>query len=306
MNANDIAAIKRLESRDWFAQLAPNLAIERRTDFVGVHHPAKALSDDFPSAVALARFETDGWFRIPNVLPSDTVAAMRDVVIALESVNVPALFAYVYDAFWQCLEVIAPRVAQFTGAVEVLPDIWAWHLARGTPTSGWKAHRGSYAVENGADGKPALTNVWIPLTDVDETNACMWAVPLPRDTNYPHSMSSHAAADAGQGVALPATAGSVVGWNANVLHWGGDMSPTATFHRISFSFTLRAVGARTAHIQRLPQSLDFSARLQLIAEMVNVYQSQAAPLPNYVVTWAKLKQGMVMAGLAHASAKAKT
>ncbi len=292
MNSADIEVIKRIESRDFFARLAPSLAIGERTHFSGVYGAAETLP---PSAQERMQFASDGWFRLASIIPQTEVAAMRNAILALDAAGVPALFAYVYDAFWQCLDAVAPRVAHLAGAVEALPDVWAWHLPRGAPVQGWRPHRGSYTRELTSDGKPALINVWIPLTDVDQRNACMWVVPRSQDADYPNALDSHAAVAHGVPIAL--TAGTVMGWDANVLHWGGDMTATAFCPRISFSFTFRAASAHRIDAAVLPERLDFSARLQLIADMIGIYRGQAAPLPRYVLQWAKLRRTVVDAAL---------
>lgn len=292
MNSADIDAIKRIESRDFFAHLAPSLAIGERTRFNGIYDSAESSS---PSAQDRVRFESDGWFSLESAIPQAEVAAMRDAILALEAAGVPALFAYVYDAFWQTLCAIAPPIAHLIGPLQPLPDFWAWHLPVGTSASGWRPHRGSYTLERVGDGKPAAVNVWIALTDVDERNACMWVVPQSQDADYPNALDSHAAVTHGVPIAL--TAGSVMGWDANVLHWGGDMTPSAACPRISFSFTLRAVGAPNIDSPQFPETLDFSARLQLIAEMIAVYRHQAAPMPFYTQQWAKMRRALVSATL---------
>ncbi len=287
MNSADIDAIKRIESRDYFARLAPSLAIGERTRFNGFYGAAASAP---VSAQAQTQFESDGWFSLASAIPHADVAAMREAILALEAAGVPALFAYVYDAFWQCLDAVAPRVAHLVGPVEALPDVWAWYLAQGASVKGWQPHRGSYTREVTSDGKPALINVWIPLTDVDERNACMWVVPRSQDNRYPHALEKLDAISSG--APLVASAGTLLGWDANVLHWGGDMTPTAASPRISFSFTLRAVGTSSTNAPPLTDKLDFQARLALIAEMISIYGDQATPLPALVTRWATFRRDL--------------
>jgi hypothetical protein len=85
-------------------------------------------------------------------------------------------------------------------------------------------------------------NLWITLADATPTNSCMYVLPAPQDPGY-RSGARDTAFDRSQLQdvrALPAPAGSVLGWTTHLMHWGSRSSPDATEPRIS----------ATAYVQR--------------------------------------------------------
>ena len=85
-------------------------------------------------------------------------------------------------------------------------------------------------------------SIWVPLTDATLTNGCMYVVPRGEDvkgamarfntseTTYADTVTllQHARA-------LPAPAGSVLGWGFDVLHWG-SLSRNASAPRVSVAY----------------------------------------------------------------------
>lgn len=284
MNQNEIEQIRRIESAATYQSLAPGLSISERTGFAGPYVASTARKVSLP---ARERFDHDGWFCLPDVIAEPTLSALRNAIFALEDAGLPAIFAYVYDEFWLSLNSVATTIAELVGPVIALPDIWAWHLRQGAAAKGWRAHRGSYQRKLSLDGGPALVNVWIPLTDVDEDNACMWLVPRSMDADYPDSLDSHAGVHLG--IPIPAKAGAIVGWDANVLHWGCDMTDRAKAPRISFSFVLQACGGDALDGNAPPLAPDFQSRLVLIAAMLETYRALAGDQSPDITQWAQLR-----------------
>ena len=285
MTLDEVDLIQRIQSASWFRDIAPALSIRDDAAFATTF----TASGDLLSAKQRERFDTDGWFVLPSCLQQAVVGAVRDAILALEAAGVPALFVYVYDEAWRIPEVFGPRLAHLTGPLGVLPDIWAWHLAQGVAARGWRSHRGCYDYNRDADGRPQLINVWVALTDVDENNACMWLVPRSQDRDYPQTLASHTASE--KGISVPLAAGDMVGWDANVLHWGGAMTPAAAQPRISLSFSLRACGDTASQARAsTPAGLDFAARLRLISEMIGTYRDLAAPMPPAIERWANARR----------------
>src|SRR5207244_2616081 len=97
--------------------------------------------------------------------------------------------------------------------------------------SGWPPHCDDA-------NRPNRVTVWIPLSDATLDNGCMYVVPRDR-----------AAADADARLqacrALPAAAGSILGWNFDVLHWGSTCTRPGE-PRIAISQEFIAPGAATA------------------------------------------------------------
>lgn len=221
-----------------------------------------------------ARILASGWARALSVLPRTDTDALAEGLRRLHEANIPTPFAYVFDEAWAVATKLAPVFEALIGAPAcVLPDIWAWYVTTGA--RGWTPHRG--VTERGT----SLVNVWISLSDVGEESACMHVVPLERDPFFPNDLE-RIDVDPSLAIPLPVPAGSVLAWNANVLHWGGEMKPGAP-PRASMSFTLRP-GEPSA-------TPTFEERVDLVADMLLTY-SDSAKLTGPWLDWARLWSGM--------------
>lgn len=259
--------VARYASPDWFLGLAPALTIGCQA-----RPPAATTSQPCVNDVARHRFALDGYFNVPEVIGRSTCSLLADAVRSLTAQGAPALLVYVYDQVWDLVAPVSAALRELTGAdYDAIPDVWAWHLRGGRDPSGWRPHRGTYVnpCQPNTSGlrQPPLINVWIPLVDVDERNACMWAVPLRQDTDYPDRMERLQSTAAAK--PLPASEGSMVGWDSNVLHWGGAMAADPSLERIAVSFTMANRQASPISIDQRLQVLRF--RLSLIGDMLRTY-----------------------------------
>ena len=218
---------------------------------------ASAIHPTAPSEAQ--RLRTAGWARLEGAIASDVTKPLLDGLRCLHDARIPTPFLYVFDEPWALATMLAPTFTTLLGATpRVLPDVWAWYITEGR---GWTPHRG---VE---DPATQLVNVWVALSDVSVESACMHVVPFGATDPVP----------------LPVPAGSVLAWNAYVLHWGGEMKPGAPA-RASLSFTLDP----TALPERTPS---FGERVDLVADMLVLYESSAHVAGPWL-EWARLWRGM--------------
>jgi hypothetical protein len=115
----------------------------------------------------------------------------------------------------------------------------------------------------------------------------MHAVPLDDDDRYPHALER--TDTTGQAVALPVPAGSVLAWNANVLHWGGECLASAPGPRTSCSFSLvRPDGEGRTRLQTLSaEHLGPEARVELIARQIMTYGEGQPDVDAAFFAWAQ-------------------
>jgi hypothetical protein len=236
---------------------------------------------------ARAGLRSEGFFSLEGLLDGGEAGAMAGVIRRLHAQGIPPLFAYVFDAFWQVPARFAQALERVLGEpFDLLPDVWAWHVEPGA--SGWPAHRGVYEHLRSERGAPGFLNVWIALTLADRDHAGMWVVPLPRDRAYPSAMQDHGAAER-EGVPLAAPPGTLLAWDANVLHWGGASLASAKEPRVSFSYTLRAAWLRDRRASEpvlpLAGPRTLRERLDLLAEMIDTYGHHG--VPEGVRLWAR-------------------
>ncbi|TWI42511.1 ectoine hydroxylase-related dioxygenase (phytanoyl-CoA dioxygenase family) [Pseudoduganella flava] len=243
----------------------------------------------------------EGYFHAPQVIAPAYAARLARVVDNLVRNGIPPVFCLVYDEFWNMFAGLDPLLRALLGeGYRLLPaDIWAWHVAPTEGASGWGPHRDLPRLDAlRADGRPRVVNVWLPLTDAGPDNACMYVLPAHLDPNFPeHVDGGRFGLEDWQNIrALPAHAGSALGWNTQVLHWGGRCSARATAPRISVGIYFRSADcdlrrpapdpARTG-CAPLPfgpaLALPFEARLEAIAGALDLYNKRIPS--DFPTTW---------------------
>jgi len=282
--------------------LHPDLAI---SDLPLARAPASSLARDPALAGAVARLAADtvreGYFQAPPVIDPVRAARLARIVDGLVVRGIPPVFSLVYDEFWQMFAGLDPLLRALLGdGYRMMPtDIWAWHVAAREGASGWGPHRDlprPDAVR--ADGLPRLLNVWLPLTDVSPDNACMYVLPSHLDPNFPARVDGgdFSLRDWQNIRALPARAGSPLGWNTQVLHWGGRSSGRAAVPRISVGIYFHSADCdlHTLNPDKARQGFDslafgpalhlpFAARLEAIAGAIYMYNRRIPG--DFPATW---------------------
>jgi hypothetical protein len=237
---------------------------------------------------------TEGYFEAASILPSELVERLAAAVTNVVTAGYHPLFSTVYDEMWQMLAMLDPVLEPILGpGARVVPDYWVWRVDGRVDQAGWAPHR-DLQFENTlrSDGRPTIVTVWIPLTDATPRNSCIYVLPLSRDANYPANLKSHSI-DRPQDIrALPVGAGSILGWNQYLLHWGSRASGTAGDPRISIGIYFQAsdVPPFSADTRDVLEALTFDARLGFIGAALLRYGA-ALNIPRQVLAFAALALG---------------
>ncbi|HVV86696.1 MAG TPA: phytanoyl-CoA dioxygenase family protein [Kofleriaceae bacterium] len=186
---------------------------------------------------------TEGYFTSAPSIPPALVARCRDAIELVRAAGAPPLASFAFDGAWELAAVLGEHAsAAFGGAARLMPSFWAWRLDA-AEARGWAPHRDHTDAELGDDGRPQAVSLWIPLTDATADNGCMYVVPAPWDPQYPNPRATTEVMFLQAIRALPAAAGSVLGWTSRLLHWGAMARPGSP-PRISISFEFQDAAAR--------------------------------------------------------------
>jgi hypothetical protein len=257
------------------------------------------FSDD--QAIRLSRqIKQEGYFQSEPIIPPHEVESLANGIARLANAGAMPLFIGVYDEFWQFLYRLRNTFIPILGeSYRLPPDYWAFHIAPGATKRGWHVHRDSPIVKPfdadsriREDGTPRLCTIWIPFTDATTHNSCIYVLPYPHDpvvqsflrkedmaTMQQHAQRMNLTAAR----ALPAQAGSVLGWSSHVLHWGSQSTDWATHPRVSVGIYYEAAdgprigvpfddaGRRYIDMHDPGFRLDFQDRLAIIANILAIY-----------------------------------
>jgi hypothetical protein len=225
-----------------------------------------------------AAFRRDGYFFESEALPAARTAALAATIERLRSHGWPPIFAFVFDEFWGLAWTSAVRgaVAALLGPGPLLMPQVAVHYVEAGGSQGWTPHIDGTSFFNDR------VTTWIPLTDATLSNGCIYVVPRSEDvgeatTRFVKAETTHADTVnlLQHARALPAEAGSVLGWAFDVLHWG-SVSQKAATPRVSVAFEWLGPDESPQEHELPLMDLDdglppFAERLDLIARSILSY-----------------------------------
>jgi len=273
-----VTGLSRVPSLPFWRELNPQLTISDQP-FSRVARPYQVASQDVEQALEQVREE--GYLQTSPAIPPEICKTLSDGVLTIIKHGLHPIFISLYDEFWQMAASLSEIMEPVLGKDYLaLGDFWCWCVS--PDTSGWAPHR-DYQFRGPVlreDGRPTIVTAWLPLTDTDPLNGCMYVVPQNLDVNYPNDLHNFAIPAPQDIRALPARAGSVLAWNQYLLHWGGRCTKWAKAPRISVGIYLQS-GDQAPFVNkpvRFDEDLPFSVRLGFIASNVlNYHQYHRYP-----------------------------
>lgn len=244
--------VDQAEDPDYWRQLCPGLAIDASTSTEGFE--VASLSEE-QVATRADQIRREGYFQTEPLLDAGLVARMRDAVEALRAARWPMVFAYVYDDFWQIARTASlKRLVMAVLGEEYRQNsyFWTYYVAPVRGAAGWPPH------EDSPDRGSSRLTIWIPLSDATVDNGCIYVIPRDRIPDVlPEAFAEITSVTHSQlrallhGVqAVPAAAGSLLGWDHHLIHWG-SVSRGQTTARMSVMIEFVA-NSRVARPEELP------------------------------------------------------
>ena len=170
------------------------------------------------------------------------------------------------------LPLLTPIASRGLGfPVEVLDTFRAWHV-EGEAARGWPPHRDRPDRAFTPDDQIASMTLWVALSDATTRNGCMVVVPAPWDYEYRNPQAREHVSSMQHIRALPATAGTVLGWTHALLHWSTAAAASEP-PRISVGFEFVRAGYETSD-ERFPPEVfpSLADRCAIIGKQITKYQ----------------------------------
>ena len=284
------ALMTRARSPDFWRGLCPCLTISSQPF---APRPSPRTVRAGKTARLVEQIVAEGYFQTEPLFPSDQIRRLAAAVSAVVAAGYHPLFATVYDEPWKLLAALGNVLDPILGAgFRMVPDFWLWLVDVDAERSGWAPHRDEqYLNTLRPDGRPTLLTIWIPFTDATPLNSCIYVLPLSQDPNYPGNTRARKVDRLQDIRALPAKAGSILGWNQYLLHWGSRSSQRADRPRISWGIYFQSgdVPLFDPLARQLRGTLTFQERLGFIGTAIARYAGRSSlPRPlDAFVTWAR-------------------
>lgn len=250
---------------DFWRSLAPGLHIGElaRGDETVPHQTFERLA---------RRMARDGYFQERDETLLRAAPGLVGAIQHIVSLGLPPVLVWLFDEPWECFRRLSPVISHFLGRdYRCIPSFWAWHVDPAKGEGGWAPHRDN-SRGLAPDGSPLSLTCWIPLTDANPLNSCMYIVPAHLDPQLTGSPELANAATPPPR-ALPAKPGDYLIWNQVVLHWGGASSEFAEAPRISIALEFQRGDAPPFRRPLIdPSSFPtFRERMSLIAVQIRQF-----------------------------------
>jgi hypothetical protein len=276
------AQLKSALDPQYWRNLNPGMAVCASGPHMVIENPAID-----PSIVErpLQTLSSIGYFQMPPIAAGSAINRMRKCFEVTQAAGWHPAFVFIYDDFWLAFR--GPALVRFlTGALGEgygqLPYCWGHYVPANS--KGWRPH---------TDGPSAFNKltVWLPLNDVTLENGCMYVIPRNTETKEISdrffSEETFNRADTlkllQNSKALPAAAGSYLGWGPFLVHWGSTSGPLAPSRiSISVEFAARPANPMNEELPLIDASPaaplpTLSARLNLIAKAIESYEQYFDP-----------------------------
>jgi hypothetical protein len=212
-------------------------------------------------------FTRERYFATPPLVGPSVLSRMNATIDAVRRAGWPAVFAMVSDDFWHCgrIDTIVRLLrARLGPGFRQIPHYWV-HIVRAVDgAAGWPPH-----FDGLMNGR---VSVWMALADSTIDNGCIYLVPpnLLPESFRTLTFGSVPMVDASRAMhatqPMPVPAGSALGWDFDVFHWGGRaVAPRGERRAISMEFI--AAGEKT-HGHELPL-LDADGDLPTMTERLH-------------------------------------
>ncbi|WP_040839316.1 SET domain-containing protein-lysine N-methyltransferase [Thiothrix nivea] len=275
--------IEEIAKKTAWEKMNPGLSITE-TPFLNQPNDFEVSDDDAISY--LNSIIEEGYLRADSLIPEIEAKLIAEAIEKIVKSGLPPIFIYVYDEVWQIFKRLSQLVTPILDENYkiTIAGMWAWRIDK--KGEGFSIHRDNYAKDTRDDGRPAHLTIWIPFTDATPHNSCMYMLPIHLDPNYPDNLTRKVITDYSDIRALPAKAGSVLAWNANIIHWGSKSSKLAEHPRISIAMDFARADAdmsaeNLAYFASGPDlntdksaPLTFEQRLNAIGESIWFYKNR--------------------------------
>lgn len=262
------------------------------------HFQVEAEAIDF----CIEQLKHDGYFITPPIIPEEELQQLRACITKVATQGHRPNLAFIYDevfaVFGRLKQVLTPILGE---NYQLIPDeIGGFYIQTEDAKSGTGPHRDNIHTHSSLtyqDGLPTLINVWIPLTDATTLNSCMYVIPKHADPfleeNTP--LNTYGQDYSWQEVskllqlarAVPAPAGSILGWDTNLMHWGGTSSIFAKQPRLSLACYFQSAQVPPYHkfTMNLSAPIPFDYRLYLIEKLIHDRKLENNSFKKYQSLW---------------------
>jgi len=180
--------VEQLKQIEYWQSLCPELTITEAKSLTEISSFGSNLqrrAGDW--AVCKELINEDGYFAYDSWFEPDLINRLATCFATLDANDIPCVFAFVFDEFWELLLQLDPLLKDLIGDFEILPAVWSWFVRDDNQTA-FTPHRDQVrdVLIEDEDHLDYLT-IWIPLTDLDHLSSSISVFPASLDPDYEDS-----------------------------------------------------------------------------------------------------------------------
>jgi hypothetical protein len=261
-------------------------------------------------------FKQEAYLHLENQIKLD-FQKLTSLLKKLYEYDLPCVFAFVFDEFWEIHNQLAPYVKHYLDDdSRLLPTPWIWYVdpkkekeildeskntlnqefsTRSMFSGFYGPHRDKGKRSLFPDGSPKILSFWLPLTEANTLNSCISLVPADRDPTYDTENEDHWSFNRADIRALPAKPGDILFWNEAILHWGSRPAHRENLKpRISVGFEyVKSDFKETCYPNyKFGYYPDFKTRLAIIATQFRLYLTEAG-FPKIFIEFIKTNDSII-------------
>lgn len=221
--------------------------------------------------------DEDAYFVYDDFFSPALMDRLSDCFRTLQAADIPEIFAFVYDEFWNLLLGMDSLLGDLLGDYLLLPAVWAWHVGHERQTA-FSPHRDEIR-ESDVDDDDHLDylTIWIPLTDLNHRTSSISVLPASLDPDYGEGTDRIAVENLQDVRSLQAKRGSVMCWPPGLAHWGTKQSRFGQ-PRMSVGYFVQKSDAEILVPPPLELELPLSLiqRLNIIGQQIIDYSREAS------------------------------
>lgn len=303
-------SLEDLNSKDYWLNLANNQFSINKENLqediaIGAY---SSVNDDL--------FKREAYLHLENQIKID-FKKITNFLQKLYENNIPCVFAFVFDEFWEIHNQLAPYVHHFLDEdSRLLATPWIWYVdpkkekeildqsknsdnqelvTRSIFSGFYGPHRDKGKKSLFEDGCPKILSFWIPFTEATPLNSCINLVPADRDPTYGTDEDNNWSFKRPDIRAVPAKPGDILFWNEAILHWGSRPAARENLPpRVSVGFEfIKSDFKETCYPNyKFGYYPDFKTRLAVIATQFRLYLTEEG-FPKLFIDFIKSNDSII-------------
>ena len=277
--------LDRIVTPEFWRQLCPEMSL---TETEPLDNPQQDRRGDpvrwTDWETCRATIQKDAYLAYESFFPPSQMDSAANCLRALDKLEIPPVFSFVYDEFWVLPLMLRPLLSDLLGDYLLLPAVWTW-IVKTNDQCAFEPHR-DWVRETSIDDDNHLDylTIWIPVNDLDHHSSSISVLPASLDPHYDKATQTVEVTDLQHVRSLQVPRGSVLAWTVQLAHWGTRQSEFGE-PRMSVGYYVQKAKAECIESPPIDLTVPFTLR-QRLRMIGNQFQMYSRDRSNELIRFA--------------------